>query len=191
MQLERSEIQLDAQLRSFLLAIALHPGVQKKAQEELDRVVGRDSLPSCADLPNLSYINALCSETLRWHPATPIGLPHKLKQDDVVNGYFIPKGTICIGNSWFLLRSERDYGSNTNEFRPERFLDGSAKLNPDAAFGYGRRYGYAFYYSVTTLIKPSTPRYTFLSVCVQAKHWRKHSLALSLRQFYTLQIFPC
>lgn len=80
--------------------MALYPDVQKKAQEELDRAIGRDNLPSLSDLPNLPYFNALCSETLRWHAITPLGVPHKLKQDDIVNGYFIPEGTICLGNAW-------------------------------------------------------------------------------------------
>lgn len=131
---------LDTQLRLFFLEMALFPDVQKKAQEELDRVVGRDNLPSFADLPSLPYVNALCSESFRWLPATPMGLPHKLSRDDVVNGYFIPKDTVCFGNARSLLRSENDYGADTNEFKPERFLkNGGAKLKPDALFGFGRR----------------------------------------------------
>lgn len=130
---------MEAQVRLFILAMALHPDVQKKAQEELDNIVGRDSLPSFNDLPNLPYFNALCSESLRWHPASPTHVPHMLRQDDVINGYFIPKGTYCFANSWYLLRSEKAYGHDAHIFRPERFLDGSAKAKPDAAFGYGRR----------------------------------------------------
>lgn len=80
--------------------MALHPEIQKKAQEELDRVIGKDNLPTFADLPNLPYVNALCSESLRWPVMVPLALPHQLKQDDIVNGYFIPKGTICMGNTW-------------------------------------------------------------------------------------------
>lgn len=39
----------------------------------------------------------------------------------------------------FLLRSEKEYGPETHKFRPERFLDGSAKVKSDPAFGFGRR----------------------------------------------------
>lgn len=130
---------LETQIRVFFLAMALYPDVQKKAQEELDSVIARDSLPSFDDLPNLPYLNALRNEVLRWHPAGPMGLPHKLKEDDVINGCFIPKGTMCIGNIWFLLRSEKEYGSETHKFKPERFLDGSAKVQLETAFGFGRR----------------------------------------------------
>lgn len=43
----------------------LFPQVQAKAQEELDRVVGRDRLPLWDDRPNLPYIRGVVEETLR------------------------------------------------------------------------------------------------------------------------------
>lgn len=43
----------------------LYPDVQRRAHEELDRVIGRDSLPTFDDLPNLPYISAILAETLR------------------------------------------------------------------------------------------------------------------------------
>lgn len=52
--------------------MTLYPEVQKAAQEELDRVVGSDRLPSFADRENLLYINALVKETLRWNPVVPL-----------------------------------------------------------------------------------------------------------------------
>ena len=59
----------------FMLAMVLYPDVQRKAQEELDRVVGRDRLPSFDDLENLVYIREMVKETLRWHPVGPLGKP--------------------------------------------------------------------------------------------------------------------
>ena len=58
-------------LRVFLLAIVLHPKVQAKAQEEIDRVVGSGRLPGFDDRPNLPYIEAIYLETLRWRPVVP------------------------------------------------------------------------------------------------------------------------
>ena len=45
--------------------MAMHPEIQQKAQQELDRVVGRDRLPELADRENLPYISALIKELLR------------------------------------------------------------------------------------------------------------------------------
>ena len=79
--------------------------------------------------------------------------------DDEYNGFYIPKGTVLIGNAWlvrplilfsvlnFSSRSilhDREVFNNPQEFQPERYLK-DGKLNPDvrdpdcAAFGFGRR----------------------------------------------------
>lgn len=51
----------------------LYPEVQKKAQEELDAIVGRTRLPAFADIENLPYIRALVRESLRFRAVDPIG----------------------------------------------------------------------------------------------------------------------
>jgi cytochrome P450 len=51
--------------------MVLHPDVQKRAQDEIQAVVGTDRLPDFSDRPNLSYIEAVLRETLRWHPVLP------------------------------------------------------------------------------------------------------------------------
>lgn len=61
---------------SFFLAMTLYPEVQKKAQAELDAVIGPDRLPSFEDKENLPYVSALCSEVMRWMPVAPLGMSH-------------------------------------------------------------------------------------------------------------------
>ena len=53
--------------------MTLYPEVQRKAQEEIDRVIGSDRLPTFADRENLPYLEALVSEVHRWTPVTPLG----------------------------------------------------------------------------------------------------------------------
>lgn len=89
-------------MASFFLAMALYPEAQRKAQEEIDRVVGNSRLPTFADRDNLPYINATVKEVLRWHPVVPNNLPHLSTHDDMCQGYFIPKGSIVISNIWFV-----------------------------------------------------------------------------------------
>ena len=79
------------------------PEAQRKAQKELDEVVGPTRLPEFEDRPNLPYINALCKEVMRWYPIVPLGFPHRVTQDDAFKGYLIPKGSIVLGNSWYLV----------------------------------------------------------------------------------------
>ena len=55
--------------------MALYPEVQKKAQAEIDSVVGPNRLPDFHDRPSLPYINAVVKESLRWNLVTPLGRP--------------------------------------------------------------------------------------------------------------------
>ena len=57
----------------FMLAMIAYPEVQKKCQEELDRVVGRSRMPTLKDRESLPYIRATVSELFRWRTPTPIG----------------------------------------------------------------------------------------------------------------------
>lgn len=61
-------------ISSLFLALTLFPRVQKRAQAELDDVIGRDRLPTFDDKARLPYIEALCKELLRWKMVTPLGM---------------------------------------------------------------------------------------------------------------------
>ncbi|KIJ27490.1 hypothetical protein M422DRAFT_190976, partial [Sphaerobolus stellatus SS14] len=127
-------------LKILLLAMALNPDVQRKAQRELDAVLGGSRLPEFDDRSQLPYIAALCKEIIRWHPVNPAAFPHAAAKDDVIEGYFIPKGTLVFGNAWHILHTEDNFGSNPDKFSPERFLQSGVR-DPSAtgSFGFGRR----------------------------------------------------
>ncbi|EEA29076.1 hypothetical protein TMatcc_002549 [Talaromyces marneffei ATCC 18224] len=129
-------------LSCFFLAMILFPEAQKKAQEEIDRVVGTDRLPGVADRPNLPYLNAMVKEVLRWHPVAPMCLPHMTTEDDICEGYFIPKGSYIMPNVWFFTHDPAVY-HNPMQFKPERFLATEKQIpEPDPhtlVFGFGRR----------------------------------------------------
>lgn len=60
---------------TYFTLIQMFPDVQRKAQAEMDSVVGNNRLPVAADRDSMPYLNAVCKETLRWHPVAPLGLP--------------------------------------------------------------------------------------------------------------------
>ncbi|KAI0888728.1 putative cytochrome P450 oxidoreductase OrdA-like protein [Annulohypoxylon maeteangense] len=126
----------------FFLAMTIYPEVQQKAQEEIDRVVGQDRLPTMIDRDNLPYIEAMIKEVLRWHPVAPMALPHASIDDDVCEGYFIPKGSMLLPNVWNFTHDSEVY-QDPMTFRPERFLEEDGhKPEPDPrmfAYGFGRR----------------------------------------------------
>ena len=99
--------------------MALYPEVQKKAQAEIVAVVGPNRLPDFHDRPSLPYINAIMKESLRWNIVLPLGrpfviiiittiltspegIPHISTMDDEYNGFYIPKGTVLMGNAWLV-----------------------------------------------------------------------------------------
>jgi cytochrome P450 len=76
--------------------MAVNPGVQGKAQREIDRVVGIDRLPDCSDRATMSYIEAIYREVLRCRPPLHMGMPRCLTEDDHYKGFFIPKGGLFL-----------------------------------------------------------------------------------------------
>ena len=100
--------------------MVLYPEVQKRAQEEIDTVLGHGHLPQFEDEDALPYLKAVRYELMRWSPPGPLGqrprpiipirhlthessfsgMPHRLTEDDVYDGYFIPAGSIVFANSW-------------------------------------------------------------------------------------------
>ena len=77
-----------------------NPDIQNKAQDELDKVIGRDRMPDVEDKVDLPYINALIKETLRCNPTLPYAVPHGCIKDDEYKGMFIPKGSVILPNVW-------------------------------------------------------------------------------------------
>ena len=98
-----------AGLENFILAMIKHPEVLRKAQGEIDSVVGHSRLPTFSDRSSLPYIEAMLTETLRWGCPVPLSafhstpfwiplilrvdFPHTSTEEDVYEGYRIPKGS--------------------------------------------------------------------------------------------------
>ena len=94
------EFQTLSAVQWFFVAMILFPEVQKKAYEELMSVVGPHRLPQLEDEGSLPYIRALAKECLRWRSVVPLGIPHRVLEDDEYRGYHIPKGSMVIANLW-------------------------------------------------------------------------------------------
>ncbi|EGO01759.1 hypothetical protein SERLA73DRAFT_103748 [Serpula lacrymans var. lacrymans S7.3] len=131
-----------AAIYAFFVAMTLFPEVQKKAQAEIDSVIDNNRLPTTDDREALPYVNAMVSEVLRWHSLAPLGGAHVAVEDDVHDGYFIPKGSLIVPNIWKMLHDPKTYRYPA-EFDPERFIaseDKPAETDPrNVCFGFGRR----------------------------------------------------
>ncbi|KAI9454956.1 cytochrome P450 [Russula earlei] len=143
-----------ASLMSFVLAVLLHPGVQRRAQGEIDAVTGRERFPTFEDRPSLPFVDAVCKEVLRWRPPAPLHVPHAATEDHVYEGFFIPKGAWLLGNIWAILH-DPDVYPEPEVFNPERFLDSNGSLRDDftliAVYGFGKRVCPGRYFADATL----------------------------------------
>ncbi|KAK2053410.1 cytochrome P450 [Colletotrichum caudatum] len=139
---------------TFVLSMAAHPDIQKKAQAEVDSVFGDDGVsPERLDGAVLPYLRACFLETLRWRPGFPLAIPHATTQDDVYEGYHIPANTTILMNIWAISHDPDEY-DDPDSFNPDRFIGStfgvkqgneSTKEAPDQSrrptysFGAGRR----------------------------------------------------
>ena len=53
--------------------MTMYPEIFKKAQSEVDAVVGNERLPTMQDREALPYVDAICKEVLRWNVVAPVG----------------------------------------------------------------------------------------------------------------------
>lgn len=140
-------------LEWLLYILCNYPETQRKIQEELDRVVGPDRLPTYEDRDELKYLNAVILELMRWKHFAPFGLPHMTLEDTQCLGYNIPKGAQVMINFHASGMDEKAW-KRPEEWRPERwleeekdldhsFLDGEVKKTRESykfiPFGTGKR----------------------------------------------------
>ena len=120
----------------FFYSMTAFPDVQRKAQQEIDSIVGNDRLVSYEDQDSLPYLQALCREVLRFRPVLPLCVFHAASADDVYQGYFIPKGmwqeqrhgssstlrdyagTTVVANVWYVNLQTRWSGKIRFKARP-------------------------------------------------------------------------
>ncbi|EKM56931.1 uncharacterized protein PHACADRAFT_208100 [Phanerochaete carnosa HHB-10118-sp] len=127
-----------AALSWFTHAMVKHPDVQKKAQEEIDRVVGNERLPKVEDRDSLPYLNAVLREVMRWQPIVCLSTRAVSEESDEYHGYFVPAYTEIVVNIWAVLHDPTVY-PDPERFIPERHLEKDVPDPLDVAFGIGRR----------------------------------------------------
>ena len=119
------------------------PEAYRKAQEEVDTVIGTRSI-QYEDLNKLPYINAMLRETLRLQPTAPgFSLTAKAEGGEIIGGkYHVKKGENMLAALHCVHRDPAVYGADAEEWKPERMLDEEFEKLPPGAwkpFGNGAR----------------------------------------------------
>ncbi|XP_075662320.1 cytochrome P450 CYP736A12-like [Castanea sativa] len=120
-----------------------HPRIMKHVQDELERVIGMNRMVEETDVANLTYLSMVIKESFRLHPVAPFLIPRESMEDIEISGYYIPKKSLVIINSWAIGRDPHVWSDNVEEFYPERFINSNIDLKGRdfqlIPFGSGRR----------------------------------------------------
>ncbi|XP_051880693.1 cytochrome P450 1B1 [Pristis pectinata] len=138
-----SQDTLSTALHWLILYLIWKPELQRKIQEEVDRVVGRERVPTVEDEPRLPYLMAFLHESMRFSSFVALTIPHSTTKDTLLHGYPIPKGTVVFVNQWSANHDPKKW-PEPDLFDPSRFLNADGSINKDLTsrvmiFSLGRR----------------------------------------------------
>lgn len=135
-------------LTATLFNIVKRPEVLRKLRIELDQAAQNGQLsdpPLFSETQKLPYFQAVLKESLRVHPAVGFPLWREVPSGGAtICGRYFPAGLNLGVNPWVAHRNRQIWGSDAEEFRPERWTDSSEdKLRDMNAvfmpFGMGSR----------------------------------------------------
>lgn len=114
----------------------MHQSVQERAAAEADRVFNdlstTDEQLTYEHVTQFEYIERILRETLRLNPVAPYILRH-CRAETKIRDCIIPRDTIVIINLYTMQRRPDIWGSNADQFDPDRFHpDEMKKRNPNA-----------------------------------------------------------
>eukprot|EP01132_Coremiostelium_polycephalum_P003664 gene3664-4562_t len=117
-------------ISNLFMCLANYPETQKKAYDELVRVIGKGNRVKNSDRYSTPYVNAIMKELLRYKTIAPLSVPRAASADIIIDGVFIPKDTQLIQNIYTCHHSE-EYWEKPFEFNPDRFLKPSSPDRPN------------------------------------------------------------
>lgn len=84
---------------SFIICAVRYQKEQALAAAEIRQVIGPDRVPRQEDLEQLPYTRAFISESMRMYPVAPVGIPHEMSDDEMIDGILYPKGATVFQNT--------------------------------------------------------------------------------------------
>lgn len=113
----------------FLYHVHLDPRVNALLIAEIDKAQVESKLSEMItwrEAQDLPYFQACLKESMRYGPASGLPLPREVPSEGaVINGEYLPPHTEVCLNSWVLHRDHETFGPDTDNFRPERWLEAS------------------------------------------------------------------
>lgn len=111
-----------------LIYVTYFPEMQKEIHSEIDKVLGREKLPTESDRYKLAYIEAFLNETMRFHCAGPILIPRSTTRNVIFKNCHLPRDTFIMVNMWSCMRDPA-YWTEPDTFNPKRFINKDGKFD--------------------------------------------------------------
>lgn len=114
----------------WALSLPKNCHIQRKLIEEcksIDSGNEDEGIVSCAVADRLPYLNAVIKETLRLYAPLPASEPRSSPVDTAINGYRIPRRTVCSAAPYSLHRNSEVF-LEPLRWNPERWLKDDGDL---------------------------------------------------------------
>ncbi|KAI9357101.1 cytochrome P450 [Pilaira anomala] len=122
-----------AQTLSWLFYnVMLFPRVEKKLLEEINEFIPdgieQDTVNLYEAIQKMTYSHAVLNEVLRLYPAVPGNRKQALQDDVLPDGTHVRKGDEITFQPFCQGRSEKVWGPDAKEFKPERWITEGGEL---------------------------------------------------------------
>ncbi|KAJ3670638.1 hypothetical protein LUZ60_008064 [Juncus effusus] len=124
----------------FFWLVSTQPDVEKRIINEIKSVRATNKTTTTTlsfdELREMNYLHAAITESMRLYPPVPLDTL-SCKEDDVMpDGTFVGKGWFVTYSAYVMARSEKIWGTDCLEFKPERWLDEDGVFKPESPFRY-------------------------------------------------------
>ncbi|CZT15982.1 related to cytochrome P450 monooxygenase [Ramularia collo-cygni] len=109
--------------------LSINPSVQNKLRAELREYFAVNTDITAASLDQLPYLNAVTNEQLRLVPSVPTTARVAIRDTQIL-GQHVAAGTHIVISPWAINRSQKIWGPDAEEFRPERWLEQETSKSP-------------------------------------------------------------
>ncbi|KAI8980477.1 cytochrome P450 [Pilobolus umbonatus] len=142
-------------LSSTVLQLARNKDIQRKAREEVLRIMGDDpvdKIPTSEQLREMEYLDCIIKETLRLCSPAITSTTRLIAKDTILNGVLLPQGH-RIQINFLNIHMDSQLWEDPFEYRPERFMNKSSVQGKEELkwlpFGYGPHTCLGMNFSIT------------------------------------------
>ncbi|XP_038685591.1 cytochrome P450 704C1-like [Tripterygium wilfordii] len=129
----------------FIYMLCKHQDIQERIAKEVrgsTKIKDNSSIDKLVAsitheaLENMQYLNAASTETIRLYPAVPVDGKYCFSDDTLPDGFFVRKGDMVTYQPYAMGRMKFLWGSDAEDFRPERWLDENGVFQAESPFKF-------------------------------------------------------